>query len=56
MGYRFILPQEIYDQHLEVINHVRFTKREMDVIACILNNQVVKIKIIKGLQFSPNFS
>jgi tetratricopeptide (TPR) repeat protein len=41
MGYRFILPQEIYDQHLEVINHVRFTKREMDVIACLLNNQVV---------------
>lgn len=41
MGYRFILPQEIYDQHLAIINHVHFTKRETDVIACILNNQVV---------------
>lgn len=31
---KFLLPLEIYYQHLQTINEVTFTSREIDVIAC----------------------
>lgn len=36
---RFNQKNEIFRQHLELIDKVRFTQREMDVIACYVNNR-----------------
>jgi tetratricopeptide (TPR) repeat protein/DNA-binding CsgD family transcriptional regulator len=36
------LPLKIYTEHLEDINGIRFTPREIDVIACILNGRSAK--------------
>jgi tetratricopeptide (TPR) repeat protein/DNA-binding CsgD family transcriptional regulator len=36
------LPFAIYSEHLEDINGIRFTPREIDVIACILNGRSAK--------------
>lgn len=35
-------PQEIYAKHLLVINNIRFTSREIDVIACIMHGKNIK--------------
>ncbi|AFC73122.1 NB-ARC domain-containing protein [Rickettsia montanensis] len=35
-------PQEIYEKHLRVINNIRFTSREIDVIACIMHGKNIK--------------
>ncbi|MFQ3887118.1 MAG: NB-ARC domain-containing protein [Rickettsia conorii subsp. raoultii] len=35
-------PQEIYAKHLRVINNIRFTSREIDVIACIMHGKNIK--------------
>jgi tetratricopeptide (TPR) repeat protein/DNA-binding CsgD family transcriptional regulator len=48
-----VLPQEIYDSHLKVINGVAFTRREVDMIACILSGRSTK-KIASILSISPN--
>lgn len=36
------LPQNIYADHLQVINGVRFTRREIDSLACLLNGRTAK--------------
>ena len=47
-----LLPYEIYAQFLIEINHVRFSSREIDIIACILNGRTAK-KIAALLSISP---
>ncbi|WP_341758604.1 NB-ARC domain-containing protein [Candidatus Tisiphia endosymbiont of Ditula angustiorana] len=37
-----LCPQEMYEKHLLVINNIRFTSREMDVIACIMHGKNIK--------------
>lgn len=37
-----MLPINIYYAHLEVLNDVRLTRREIDIIACILNGRSAK--------------
>jgi tetratricopeptide (TPR) repeat protein/DNA-binding CsgD family transcriptional regulator len=39
---QFALPQEIYSAHLETINAVKLSKREIDIIACVLNGRSAK--------------
>ena len=34
---KIIFTQEFYEKHLSTINNIHFTKREADVIACLLN-------------------
>ncbi len=34
---QILFPQELYDKHLSLIQNVHFTRREIDVIACLLN-------------------
>jgi tetratricopeptide (TPR) repeat protein/DNA-binding CsgD family transcriptional regulator len=48
-----VLPQDIYESHLKVINDVAFTRREIDMIACILSGRSTK-KIASILSISPN--
>src|SRR5262245_38986693 len=36
---KIFLPLEIYSKHLETIKGIRFTLREVDIIACILNGR-----------------
>jgi DNA-binding CsgD family transcriptional regulator len=45
-------PQDIYKQELMVINKIRFTPREVDVIAFIVNGRTTK-KIASFLSISP---
>src|ERR1700726_440719 len=47
-----VLPQEIYTPYLEVIGGVPLTRREVDIIACILSGRAVK-KIASFLLISP---
>jgi DNA-binding CsgD family transcriptional regulator/ribosomal 30S subunit maturation factor RimM len=44
--------QELFDQHLKLINDINFTYREIDVIACILHQRGEK-KIASLLSISP---
>jgi len=44
--------REIYDEHLKVINDVKFTYREIDVVACILHQRGEK-KMASLLSISP---
>ncbi|WP_341748587.1 LuxR C-terminal-related transcriptional regulator [Candidatus Tisiphia endosymbiont of Sialis lutaria] len=37
-----LYPQEIYEKHLLIINNIRFTSREIDVIACIVHGKNAK--------------
>lgn len=37
-----LCPQEMYEKHLLVINNIRFTSREMDVIACIMHEKSIQ--------------
>ncbi|WP_375318663.1 NB-ARC domain-containing protein [Candidatus Tisiphia endosymbiont of Oplodontha viridula] len=37
-----LCPQEIYEQHLLTINNIRFTLREIDIIACITRGKNIK--------------
>ncbi|MBA3814337.1 MAG: tetratricopeptide repeat protein [Alphaproteobacteria bacterium] len=37
-----ILPQEIYSEHLETVNNVRFTRREIDIIAYLCSGRSAK--------------
>ncbi len=46
------LPQEIYDSYLKVINEIPFTRREIDIVACILSGRSTK-KIASFLSLSP---
>ena len=32
---QIILPQDVYEAHLKAINDIAFTRREIDMIACI---------------------
>lgn len=45
-------PQDIYKQELAIINKIRFTPREVDVIAFIVNGRTTK-KIASFLSISP---
>lgn len=47
-----VQPEEIYAPHLEVISGIPFTRREIDIIACVLSGRVVK-KIALLLLISP---
>lgn len=40
--YNNVLPKEIYHNYLNIIERVKFTPREIDVIACILHGKNVK--------------
>lgn len=51
-GIELVLPQEIYSPYLEVIEGVLLTRREVDIIACILSGRAVK-KIASFLFISP---
>ena len=44
--------KEIYDEHLKVISDIKFTYREIDVIACILHHRGEK-KMASLLSISP---
>lgn len=46
------LPQDIYNQYLTGISDIKFTRREMDVIAFIINGRTTK-KIASFLSISP---
>lgn len=46
------LPHDIYGDHLEVINGIRFTPREIDIIAFVLNGRSAK-KTASFLSISP---
>ena len=46
------LPQDIYNQDLAKINDIKFTRREIDVIAFIVNGRTTK-KIASFLTLSP---
>jgi tetratricopeptide (TPR) repeat protein len=46
------LPQDIYNQDLAVINEIKFTRRQIDVIAFIVNGRSTK-KIASFLTISP---
>ncbi|WP_417905385.1 LuxR C-terminal-related transcriptional regulator [Candidatus Tisiphia endosymbiont of Micropterix aruncella] len=37
-----LCPQEIYEQHLLTINNIKFTLREIDIIACITRGKNIK--------------
>ncbi|MBY0273427.1 MAG: LuxR C-terminal-related transcriptional regulator [Alphaproteobacteria bacterium] len=37
-----ISPQEIYSAYLTIINDIKFSKREIDIISCILNGKSAK--------------
>lgn len=38
-NYSLILPEDIYSQHLQNISNIKFTPREIDIIACILSGK-----------------
>lgn len=40
---KFLLPLDIYYEHLQAINDVTFTPREIDIIACLLNRRATSI-------------
>ncbi len=46
------LPQDTYAEQLEVINEINFTRREIDIIACILSGKSAK-HIASFLSISP---
>jgi len=50
---QIILPQDVYETQLKVVNNISFTRREIDMIACILSGRSVK-KIAAILSISPN--
>jgi DNA-binding CsgD family transcriptional regulator/tetratricopeptide (TPR) repeat protein len=39
---KIYLPQEIYTKHLEIVNGIRFTRREIEVIVYILSGRTAK--------------
>ena len=47
-----IFPQEIYSAHLMIINDIKLSKREIDIISCILNGRSAK-GIAHFLSISP---
>ncbi|MCI5055095.1 MAG: LuxR C-terminal-related transcriptional regulator, partial [Flavobacteriales bacterium] len=47
-----MFPQEIYSAYLTIINDVKFSKREIDIISCILNGRSAK-GIAHFLSISP---
>lgn len=47
-----VLPQDIYIHFLRVINGIVFTRREIDIIACLLSGRTMK-KIAVFLSISP---
>lgn len=47
-----VLPKDLYASHLEKINGIAFTHREIDIIACILAGRAAK-KIASLLSISP---
>jgi len=49
---QIILPQDMYETYLKVISNVAFTRREIDMIACILSGRSVK-RIASILSISP---
>jgi len=49
---QILLPQDIYETQLKAINDIAFTRREIDMIACILSGRSVK-KIASILSISP---
>src|SRR5690606_9974333 len=46
------LPEDIYSQELQTINGIKFSRREVDVIACILQGKSTK-KTAALLSISP---
>ncbi|MBX9786961.1 MAG: tetratricopeptide repeat protein [Alphaproteobacteria bacterium] len=53
--FSFILPEEIYKKHLTTVEGVKFSKREIDIISCILNGRTAK-GIAHLLSISPRTS
>lgn len=51
-GIELVLPQEIYTSYLKVIGTVSLTRREVDIISCILSGRAVK-KIASFLLIAP---
>lgn len=47
-----MFPQEIYSAYLTIINDIKFSKREIDIISCILNGRSAK-GIAHLLSISP---
>lgn len=46
------LPQDIYYKHLQKINNIKLTRREIDIISCLLNGRSVKV-ISRFLPIKP---
>ena len=47
-----LLPQEIYSSSLEEISNVRFSQREIDILACLVHGRTPK-KIASLLSIAP---
>jgi DNA-binding CsgD family transcriptional regulator len=41
-GFKTFLPENIYKKHLTCIENIKFTPREIDIIACILHGRSIK--------------
>jgi len=52
MKFNIALPQDIYASHLEVVNEIKFTRREIDTIAYLLSGKSAK-NIANCLSISP---
>lgn len=50
--YKYLLPQNIFLKYLETINNIKFTRREIDIIAYVLNGRSTK-SISSFLLLSP---
>lgn len=49
---KIYLPVELYEQHLKTIKGIKFTSREIDVLACMINGRTAKT-IPSFLSISP---
>jgi tetratricopeptide (TPR) repeat protein len=47
-----ILPRDIYNSYLEIINEIHLTRREVDIISCVLSGKSAK-KIASLLSIAP---
>ena len=39
-----IFPENMYEEHFKIINNIKFTPREIDVISCLMNGKNPKVK------------
>ncbi len=52
MNFNILLPEDIYTSHLQIVNEIKFTRREIDIIAYLLSGKSAKT-IANCLSISP---